>query len=64
MTVYFEEDELPGRRGGRSPTDIATWQKVWDTAEFAYQRCVENEEAAGWESVGVYPLEDLRRMNE
>lgn len=64
MTVYFEEDKLQGRRGGRSPTDIATWQKVWDTAEFAYQQCVENEEAAGWDSVGKHLYPRRSQANE
>jgi hypothetical protein len=52
MKSYFKPGELPGGRSTRSLTDVATWQQVWDTAEFVYQRCVENEKVAGWGSAG------------
>lgn len=52
MTNYFKPGELPGGRTQRSRTDVATWQEVWDTAEFVYQQCVEQEEVAGWDATG------------
>lgn len=53
MTSAFQPGELPGnRRTKTSPTDTATWQRVYDTAEFVYQQCVENEGMAGWEITG------------
>lgn len=52
MTNSFRIGDLPGGYGKGSPTDVATWQDVWETAEFVYQQCVENEDLAGWESTG------------
>lgn len=67
MRSYFKPGGLPGGRSTRWLTDVATWQQVWDTAESVYQRCVEDEKIAGWESTGeseisspsVYHLKSL-----
>lgn len=60
MVDYFPPRTLPGEDQKTTPTDIATWEQIWETAETLYKRCVVGQNMAGWERVGKLPSREPR----
>lgn len=53
MRDYFAPGLLPGGDGLTTPTDIATWEQIWEAARAVHQLCIEKKNMAGWDSVGM-----------
>ena len=67
MLTEFQPGELPGREEEAKvwPADIASWYKVWATAEWVFERCVKNANMAGWDYAGKRPsLYEVRHRSE
>lgn len=54
MVDYFKPGALPGGDLVRAPTDLTTYEHLYETAKSVLKNCVEDYGIPGWKSTGEY----------